>query len=123
MIRSPLILENRLDDFFSDELPSQDEPPADERQAPKTDLPLKDLKSTILAIDWEITDEVLETFIGQLDGLLEQFENDKVVHTLLKLLKSLANMSACTSPKPIRTPSSESWQSTLPWRNQLPTMI
>ena len=82
-------LENRLDDFFSDELPSQDEPPMAGPQAPKTDLPLKDLKSTILAIDWEITDEVLETFIGQLDGLLEQFIDDKVVHTLLKLLKSL----------------------------------
>jgi hypothetical protein len=82
-------LENRLDDFFSDEIPSQDEPPMDERQAPNTDLPLKDLKSTILAIDWEITDEVLETFIGQLDGLLEQFAGDKVVHTLLKLLKSM----------------------------------
>jgi hypothetical protein len=82
-------LENRLDDFFSDEIPSQDEPPMDEPQAPNTDLPLKDLKSTILAIDWEITDEVLETFIGQLDGLLEQFAGDKVVHTLLKLLKSM----------------------------------
>lgn len=82
-------LENRLDDFFSDALPSQDEPPADTPPAPKTDLPLKELKSTILAIDWEITDDVLETFIGQLDGLLEQFEEDKVIHTLLKLLKSL----------------------------------
>ena len=82
-------LENRLDDFFSDALPSQDEPPADGPPAPKPDLPLKDLKSTILAIDWEITDDVLETFIGQLDGLLEQFEDDKVIHTLLKLLKSL----------------------------------
>ena len=82
-------LENRLDDFFSDALPSQDEPPADAPPAPKTDLPLKELKSTILAIDWEITDDVLDTFIGQLDGLLEQFEDDKVIHTLLKLLKSL----------------------------------
>jgi len=82
-------LENRLDDFFSDALPSQDEPPADAPPAPKTDLPLKELKSTILAIDWEITDDILDTFIGQLDGLMEQFEDDKVIHTLLKLLKSL----------------------------------
>lgn len=81
-------LENRLDDFFSDALPSQNEAPADGPPAPKTDIPLDDLKSTVLAIDWEITDDVLETFIGQLDELLAQFENDKVVHTLLKLLKS-----------------------------------
>ena len=82
-------LENRLDDFFSDALPPQDEPPPDGPPAQKTDLPLKELKSTILAIDWEITDDVLKTFIDQLDGLLEQFEDDKVIHTLLKLLKSL----------------------------------
>jgi hypothetical protein len=82
-------LENRLDDFFSDALPPQDEPPTDGPPPAKTDLPLKELKSTILAIDWEITDDVLETFIDQLDGLLEQFEDDKVIHTLLKLLKSL----------------------------------
>jgi hypothetical protein len=82
-------LENRLDDFFSDELPPREEPPADGFPAPKTDLPLKELKSTILAIDWEITDDVLDMFIDQLDGLLAQFEGDKVIHTLLKLLKSL----------------------------------
>ena len=82
-------LENRLDDFFSDELPPQEEPPVDGPPATKTDLPLKELKSTILAIDWEITDDVLDMFIDQLDGLLAQFEGDKVIHTLLKLLKSL----------------------------------
>ncbi len=82
-------LENRLDDFFSDELPPQEEPPVDGPPATKTDLPLKELKSTILAIDWEITDDVLDMFIDQVDGLFAQFEGDKVIHTLLKLLKSL----------------------------------
>ena len=82
-------LENRLDDFFSDSLPSQEEPPADEPPAPKTDFPLKDLKSTILAIDWEITDDALDAYIYQVDRLMEPFEDDKVVLTLLKLLKSL----------------------------------
>ena len=82
-------LENRLDYFFSDALPPQEEPPTDAPAVPRTDLPLKELKSTILAIDWEITDDVLDTFIDQLDGLLAQFEDDKVIHTLLKLLKSL----------------------------------
>jgi hypothetical protein len=82
-------LENRLDDFFSDSLPSQEEPSPDESPAPESDLPLKDLKSTVLAIDWEITDDALEAFIYQIDGLMEQFDTDKVVMTLLKLLKSL----------------------------------
>ena len=70
-------------------MPSQEKPSDDEPQAPKPELPLKDLKSTILAIDWEITDDALEAFIYQVDGLKEQFEDDKVVMTLLKLLKSL----------------------------------
>lgn len=82
-------LENRLDDFFSDAIPSHEEAPADESQSPESDSPLKDLKSTILAIDWEITDEALEAFIHQIDRLGEQFEDDKASHTLLKLLKSL----------------------------------
>lgn len=83
-------LENRLDDFFSDSLPSQDGPPTEASPAPRTDLPLKDLKSTILAIDWEITDDALDALIYQIDGLSEEFETDKVNFTFLRLLKSLA---------------------------------
>ena len=82
-------LENRLDDFFSDAMPSQEEQPEDEAQGNSPDLPLKDLKSTILAIDWEITDDALASFIEQVDELKEQFEGDKVVYTFLKLLRSL----------------------------------
>ena len=82
-------LENRLDDFFSDALPAHEEANVENPGDSKTDLPLKELKSTILAIDWEITDEALQTFIGQVDALMEQFADDKVNHTLLKILRSL----------------------------------
>ncbi|MFO7713870.1 hypothetical protein [Desulfosarcina sp.] len=82
-------LENRLDDFFSDSLPPQDETPADAHPAAKTDTALKDLKSTVLAIDWEITDDALEAFIFRIDGLVDRFKDDKVVSTFLKLLKSM----------------------------------
>jgi hypothetical protein len=77
-------LDNRLDDFFSDSLPPQDQSPT-----PISDFPLKDLKSTILAIDWEITDDALDNFIYQIDALSERFKKDKVNQTHLKLLKSL----------------------------------
>lgn len=82
-------LENRLDDFFSDALPSQNQPSAEDPPATQSDLPLKDLKSTILAIDWEITDDALDAFIDQVDELADRFADDKVVQTFLKLLKSL----------------------------------
>ena len=87
-------LENRLDDFFSDPEPEaeaaagggEDPPPADEASG---DSSLKALKSTILAIDWEITDDALDAFIGQVEELFETFRTDKSRQTLLKLLKSL----------------------------------
>lgn len=82
-------LENRLDDFFSDALPAQNQPSADEPPEVQSNLPLKDLKSTILAIDWEITDDALEAFIDQVEELAGQYADDEVVITFLKLLKSL----------------------------------
>lgn len=82
-------LENRLDDFFNDALPDQEDPAAEETLVPDADLPLKDLKSTILAIDWEITDDALEAFIDQVQDLLARFKDDKVAHTYLKILQSL----------------------------------
>ncbi|PID39754.1 MAG: hypothetical protein CR984_06130 [Proteobacteria bacterium] len=84
-------LENRLDDFFNDSnsLPAQNDDPADDSAPPDAALPLKDLKSTVLAIDWEITDDALETFLYQVDGLVQQFGSDKIIRTFLKLLNSL----------------------------------
>ena len=82
-------LENRLDDFFSDSLPAQDDTPVDEPETPKVDLPLTKLKSTILSIDWEITDAGLDSFIHQVNGLVEHFAGNEVNLTLLKILNSL----------------------------------
>lgn len=98
-------LENRLDDFFNDALPDPVDPDPEETQAPTADLPLKDLKSTILAIDWEITDDALKAFIDQVEYLLERFEDDKVAHTYLKILQSLG--------KYIRTHKSKSHPDTI----------
>ena len=98
-------LENRLDDFFNDELPDPEDPAPVETQAPNADLPLKDLKSTILAIDWEITDDALKAFIDQVEALLERFNDDKVAHTYLKILQSLG--------KYIRTHKSKSHPDTI----------
>jgi hypothetical protein len=82
-------LDNRLDDFFSDSLPAQDDAPGDETESSKVGHPLNELKSTILAIDWEITDDALDSFIGQVNGLSDHFSGDKNNTTLLKILNSL----------------------------------
>ncbi len=78
-------LENRLDDFFSDS-----EPPPDAAPELEDDFILKDLKSAVLAIDWEITDDALDDFITQLHNLEEPFEKDKVNQTFLKIQIALA---------------------------------
>lgn len=82
-------LENRLDDFFSDSLQAQDGASVDESETSKADMPLKELKSTILAIDWEITNDGLDSFINNINGLVEYFADDKAKQKLLKILNSL----------------------------------
>jgi hypothetical protein len=82
-------LDNRLDDFFDDSLPEQEDGSVAEPATSKDDHPIKELKSTILAIDWEITDDVLNTFIDQVAVLGEHYSDDKIAFTLLKILRSL----------------------------------
>ncbi len=60
-----------------------------ENNKEKTDFPLQELKSIILAIDWEITDETLASLVKEVGVLAGTYENDKVIHTLLMLLKAL----------------------------------
>lgn len=42
-----------------------------------------------MAIDWEITDSVLDAFLQQVDELSHRFSTDKVIVSLLKILDSL----------------------------------
>lgn len=78
-------LENRLDDFFSDS-----EPPPNASPELGDDFILKDLKSAVLAIDWEITNDALDDFITQVHNLEKPFEKNKGNQTFLKLLIALA---------------------------------
>ena len=82
-------LDNRLDDFFSDANSPQPTPHAEDTLPTSPDNPLQELKSTILAIDWEITEAAMQSLQVQVDALLPRFEADKASRTLLKILKSL----------------------------------
>ena len=53
------------------------------------DYPLAELKNLVLSIDWEITDEVLNGFLSQIDSLKATFRNQKIILTFLQLLGSL----------------------------------
>ncbi len=51
--------------------------------------PLSELKNLILSIDWEITDEVLEKLLQQVEDLNMVYEHDKTILMLLQILNSL----------------------------------
>ena len=51
--------------------------------------PLAELKSMVLSIDWEITDEVLGAFLSQIKNLKNTYKNEKIILMFLQLLGSL----------------------------------
>ncbi len=79
-------LESRLDDLFGEDDKFSEGPVTDESTQ---DYPLSELKNLVLSIDWEITDEVLQKFIGQIKELKTTYKDDKINLTFLQILGSL----------------------------------
>jgi hypothetical protein len=78
--------ENQLDDLFDkNDTLSTDKENCDVSRH----YPLSELKNLILSIDWEITDEVLEKLLQQIEDLNMTYAHDKTVLTLLRILNSL----------------------------------
>lgn len=73
-----------LEDFFS-EKPSASAL-AEKNKAPS---PLNDMKAVILAIDWEINDEIMTELIEETGRLKEVFKHDKIITLFLQLLGSV----------------------------------
>lgn len=90
-------LNNRLDDFFSDDeiIEKKKEINIKEnfnRIPTKTlqnDRPFDLLKAILLEMDWEINETNLNKYLSELDVLSNKFSNDRVIYLFLKLLKSL----------------------------------
>ena len=51
--------------------------------------PLTELKSIVLSLDWEISDEVMGEFFGEIQRLEERYSNEKIPLSFLHLLNSL----------------------------------
>ena len=92
-------VEKRLDDLFGDgdDASGFEEESSDiegrltfeEGGGDVEDTPLKELKSIVLSIDWEITDEIMTKFLDQVDGLKDAYKDDKIVLMFLQLLGSV----------------------------------
>jgi acetolactate synthase small subunit len=74
-------IENRLDDFFNDSTPA----PSGSKPA----VSLEKLKSVVLSIDWEITETCLTDLIRETDALLPRFQDDRIPHALLRMLRAV----------------------------------
>lgn len=79
-------LQSRLDDLFGEDDKFTEGPVADELP---NDYPLAELKNLVLSIDWEITDEVLISFLHQIKELKTTYKDDKILLTFLQILGSL----------------------------------
>ncbi len=53
------------------------------------DNPLMELKSIVLSLDWEITDEVMGEFFREIQRLEERYSNEKILLSFLHLLDSI----------------------------------
>ncbi|MCP4346981.1 MAG: hypothetical protein GY795_15815 [Desulfobacterales bacterium] len=92
-------IEGRLDDFFEEakkEGPGvvenkKKENPEKERPVgiPEEDSQLKDLKSVVLSLEWEISDQVMDRLGEEIGKLEKQCKDDKIVVAFLQLLGSL----------------------------------
>ena len=79
-------VEGRLDNLFGDEDTAAD---IIEDSHESDDSPLRELKTIVLSIDWEITDEVMTNFVEQIAILKDSLKDDKIVLVFLQLLGSL----------------------------------
>lgn len=82
-------VEERLESLFGDLEPEEEEE-EQESPAPKQS-PFTELKTIVLSIDWEITDEVMDRFVAQVSELQGIYKDDKIVLVFLQLLGSIGD--------------------------------
>ena len=75
-----------LDDLLSEEAPSSE--PVDPDQGTE-DNPLTELKATLLAVDWEINDDIMAAMLLHAEKLEETFQDNKVNQLFLQLLRAV----------------------------------
>jgi len=78
-------IENTLEELF--EKGSREAAFVEDGGLPE-DFPLRDLKATILSIDWEITDEAMTSLIEESGRLADEYKDDKSILMFLRLLDS-----------------------------------
>jgi hypothetical protein len=78
-----LEVKSRLNDLFGETVSDGSEPMDSSQQ---NQSPLKDLKSAVLSIDWEITDEVMNELLEQVEILKQRYAEDRILKLFLQLI-------------------------------------
>jgi hypothetical protein len=79
-------VEGHLNDLFEED----DKASVNERfEIHPGKYPLIELKSLVLSLDWEITDQVITDFLIHTDNLIEFYSNDKVILMFLRILRAI----------------------------------
>ena len=76
-------LANRLDTLFDDDDVASASPSGEAGD------PLDELKSLVMSIEWEITDDLMGRFIAQVESLKKRYKDDRILVMFLQLLGSL----------------------------------
>lgn len=79
-------IEDRLEHLFGEEEPAE---MTEVSSGETKDYPLRDLKTIILSIDWEINEEVMASFVDQVGVLQDKHQDDKIILVFLQLLRSI----------------------------------
>lgn len=84
-------LDNRLDNFFEKEKKPKKETETTTAIDPHEieNSSIKELKSVILSLEWEITDQVMQTLAEEISKLEVLYKTDKIIIAFLQLLGSL----------------------------------
>ena len=83
-------VEKSLGDFFGDEAKSA-ESPKNTKSGNLQDSPFTDLNAIVLSIEWEITDQIMKRLITETDSLMKIQLDNKIIISLLKLLRSVGS--------------------------------
>ncbi|MDJ0811671.1 MAG: hypothetical protein QNJ48_00490 [Desulfobacterales bacterium] len=76
-------LANRLDTLFDDDEVATASPSGEAGD------PLDELKSLVMSIEWEITDDLMGRFVSQVESLKKRYKDDRILVMFLQLLGSL----------------------------------
>ena len=79
-------VEDRLAYLFGE---SKKAPASKEADGDPEGSPLRDLKASVLSIDWEISDDIMTSFIKEIGRLKDTYKDDRVLLLFLRLLGSV----------------------------------